>query len=506
MSTVDTAARNPARDLAKWGVARPDVVQCSSRRSFLKKSGYAAIAAASVPGVLFARTQSTKEFDVRSFGAIGDGLAVDTKSIQRAIDEAAAGGGGKVILRGGKRFLSGALLLRSGVDFHLADDALLLANPNPSDYGAYLGLLNANGTQGLRISGTGKMDGQGMKFVTSYSDIDQRWEPMKFRPRMFELVRSNDLQIEGITFGNSPEWGMHLLGCERVLIDGVRIRNYMDVPNCDGIDPDHCRDMEIRNCDIVCADDGIVIKTSEQAEDYGPCRNIRVSDCVVTTRDSGLKIGTETVGDISKILFERCKVVSGGRGPTITHRQAGNIEDVEFRDIEVVAEHHASRWWGWGEAISITAWPRTPHGKVGSLKDIRLRNITARAENSVRIDGMAGQPIQDVLLDNVHVTIDRWTDFPGAHFDNRPTAPGVAGLEPHDTPAFSVRHAANVTLQDCSADWGKNRQDSWSQALQTEDVTGLKLERFRGEAAFPKSQKSTTTSFLRGRASGETIA
>jgi polygalacturonase len=93
----------------------------------------------------------------------------------------------------------------------------------------------------------------------------------------------------------------------------------------------------------------VVIKTSEQSEDYGPSRNIVVKDCVVTPRDSGLKIGAETFGDISKVLFERCKVISGGRGPTITHRQPGNIEDFEFREIEVSAEHHAARWWGWGE-------------------------------------------------------------------------------------------------------------------------------------------------------------
>ena len=186
--------------------------------------------------------------------------------------------------------------------------------------------------RGLKITGTGNIDGQAMKFMTTYSGTDERWEPKKFRPRMFSLKRCQDLEISGISFGHSPQWGMHLLGCERVLVDGVRVRNYMDVPNCDGIDPDRCRDVEIQNCDIVCADDGVVIKASEQSEDYGSSRNIVVKDCVVTSRDSGLKIGTETFGDISKVLFERCKVISGGRGPTITHRQPGNIEDVEFRE------------------------------------------------------------------------------------------------------------------------------------------------------------------------------
>jgi polygalacturonase len=243
----------------------------------------AAAALMRMPGL--AQSSSWPQFDVRSFGAIGDGIAVDTAALQRAIDTAAQRGGGRVLLPGGHRFLSGGLVLRSKVDFHLADDAMLLANPDPADYRSLEGLLNARSAEGLKISGSGMIDGQAMQFVTTYSEKDERWEPKAFRPRMFSLVRCNDLEITGITFGHSPDWGLHMLGCERVLVDGVRIRNFLEVPNCDGIDPDHCRNVEIRNCDIVCADDGIVVKTSEQAEDFGPSHDISVRDCIVTTRD-----------------------------------------------------------------------------------------------------------------------------------------------------------------------------------------------------------------------------
>jgi len=457
-----------------------------SRRSFLSRAAYGLASAALLPRRIFAAP--AKDFDVRSYGAVGDGVTVDTTAIQRAIDAAAAQRG-RVLLPGGKRFLTGALLLPSAVDFHLADDATLLANPDAKDYAAHPGLLNASGAVSLKISGSGMIDGQAMQFMTTYSEKDERWEPKAFRPRMFSLERCTDLEISDIMFGHSPNWGMHMLGCERVLVDGVRIRNYMEVPNCDGIDPDRCRDVEIRNCDIVCADDGIVIKTSDQREDYGTCRNIVVKDCIVTSRDSGLKIGTETFGDISKVLFERCKVISGGRGPTITHRQKGNIQDIEFRDIEVTAEHHAARWWGWGEAICISARPRSAEGSVGYLRNIRLRNIRGRAENSVRIDGQPDQPIEGVLLENIDMTIDKWTFYPGAHFDNRPTMPGVEGLEEHDTPVFSIRNANDVTIKDCVARWGSNRQPYFSNVLQAEHVRGLKIEGLSGAAAFPATQK-----------------
>ena len=87
---------------------------------------------------------------------------------------------------------------------------------------------------------------------------------------MFVLTGCRDLEVRDITFAEAPNWGLHMLGCDGVLVDNVKVRNLLDVPNCDGIDPDHSRNVEISNCDIVCGDDGIVIKAAASPKTTAP--------------------------------------------------------------------------------------------------------------------------------------------------------------------------------------------------------------------------------------------
>jgi len=415
---------------------------------------------------------------------VGDGVTLDTAAIQKAIDAAAsAGGHAQVLVRGGRRYLIGTLVLRGGIDFHLAYDAELLVSTNPEHYTGG-GVITAQGASGLRITGTGSLNGRAREFMQGFDEKDEWWRPRGFRPKMFVLAGCKDLEVRDITFREAPEWGLHLLGCQGVLVDNLTIRNLLDVPNCDGIDPDHCRDVEIRKCHIVCGDDAVVVKTTRQATDYGPSANITVKDCVIETQDSGLKIGTETTQEIYNIRFERCKILSSCRGLTIQLRDEGNVHDIDFRDIELVSRYHSDPWWGRGEALSLTAIPRTPQTKVGSLHDVRIRNIRARAENSARVSGCKESRVRNVTLDNVSLTLDRWTKYKGGLFDNRPTT-AYPDIESHDTPGFSIRHADNVVLNNCSVAWGKNVPAYFTRALETEDVTGLKVTGFKGVTARP---------------------
>ena len=433
-----------------------------------------------------AAKEPMRSFDVHDFGATGDGRTADTVAIQRAIDAAAkAGNGTRVLLRAGKTYLTGPLRLLGGIDFHLAGDARLLVSADPQAYDPVRqSALWAEGADRLTISGTGTIDGRSRDFMDHYDQENEWWVPKPFRPRLLVIENSADLIIRDVTFRHAPSWTVHLLGCRRVLIDHVTIENQLDVPNCDGIDPDHCQDVDIRNCRITCGDDAIVIKTTRGHERYGPSRNIRVHDCVLETQDSGLKIGTETCQDIHDILFERCRIITACRGLCIQLRDEGNVRDITFRDIEFVARYHSPPWWGRGEAISFTALPRNPGVRTGTLQRITVENVTGRAENSIRIEGLGGSRVADVTLRHVAVTFARWTAYPGRVFDNRPTT-AVEPLEPHDTPAISIRHADRVTLDHCAISWGPNPPNYFTHAIEAEDVTGLERRHFTGTAARP---------------------
>jgi Glycosyl hydrolases family 28 len=452
-----------------------------TRRDFVRVGANLAAAAALVRPLRAA--PAPRDFDVADFGAAGDGRTPDTAAIQRAIDRAAAAGRSRVLLRGGRKYLIGTLVLKGGVDFHLADDAELVVSARPADYtgGA---ALTAQGAEGLRISGTGSIDGRSPEFMLRYDAANQWWIPRPFRPRLAVLAGCRDLEVSGVTFRRAPFWTLHLLGCRGALVDGIKVRNELDVPNCDGIDPDHCRDLEIRGCDLRCGDDCIVIKTTRAGAAYGSSENIRVHDCVLETQDAGLKIGTETTQDLRGLRFERCRIKSSGRGLCIQLRDEGDIEDVLFRDIDFTARYFSAPWWGRGEAISLTAIPRAPGGRIGVLRRVRIERVTGRAENSVRLCGSPESRLREIRLDRVAVTLDRWTPFPGGVWDNRPTTAEPA-LEPHDSPVYGIVHADRVTLADCRAAWGANRPEYFTSALEATDVTGLACPGFQGRAAHP---------------------
>ena len=265
-----------------------------------------------------------KSISIADFGAAGDGRTNDAAPIQRAIDVCAAGGGGRVVVPGGRTYLSGTIQLKSGVVLHLEESAVLLASDRQEDYRDNV-MIDALDARGIGLSGTGTIDGGARRFMSK--ELPHIFRAGPWRPAIIRWAGCDRVTIRGVTIKDAPQWTVHLAGCERVVIEDMKILNDLKVPNCDGIDIDRCRDVTIRRCTIIAGDDCIVLKTTRKYEPYGPIRNVRVSDCELRSTSCALKLGSETFGDMSGIRFESCRITASNRGLGIMLRDGGNLSD-----------------------------------------------------------------------------------------------------------------------------------------------------------------------------------
>lgn len=385
-------------------------------------------------------------YNILDYGAAGDGATNDTAAIQRAIDECAANGGGRVLIPGGRVYRSGTLILRSFIELHLEMGAVLKGSDHLADYnllGAqisapeeidvptyenceYTGkpalfFLYAKDCEYLSITGFGKIDGNEKIF---YGHITPWHIDGAFYPRvpLLFLEHITHLTLQQVTLTGSAFWTTHLTGCDDVLIDGIRILNNLRLANCDGIDPDHCKNVRICNCHIETADDCIVFKNTENAGHYGPCENICVNNCTLISTSAAIKFGTESESPFRNITIQNCNISHSNRGISLQLRDGGSIENVIFSNINIHTRLFSKEhWWGEAEPIAITAVRRRTDTRVGFIRNIHFQNINCSGENGILIYGDKSCNISGITFDNVHVRLIRETDWPRNCHDLRPT-------------------------------------------------------------------------------------
>jgi len=414
------------------------------------------------------------QFNVIDYGAAGDGQTLCTSRLNAAIQAAETSGGGTVVVPAG-RFLTGTLTLKSHVHLHLEAGAVLLGSDRRDDYesfdvageyasGASGFLLQAFDAEDVTISGPGEIDQRGRLFMDGWRDTDtQRYirQPKDWRPRMVGFYGCRRVTFRDVTLRDAASWCVHLTGCDDVVITGCRILNDLRIPNCDGIDPDHRTNVRISDCHIEAGDDCIVVKATRGGYEQGfrGSHNIVVSNCTCVSTSAAIKIGTESHADMTHILVTNCVIRRSSRGLAIQLRDHGNVENVIFSNCTVETRLFSEHWWGRAEPIYVTSLPRTDETKVGSVRHVRFSNILCRSENGAFIAGCetaAGKSIDDVVLDNVRLELDRWTKWPGGQHDRRPIKGGEhTGISDHPTVGVFVENADGVQLREVDVVWAQ---------------------------------------------------
>jgi len=446
-------------------------------------------------------------FDVRRFGARGDGMTLDTDAINAAVAFAHAAGGGEVLLPAG-RWLSFSIRLLSGVTLRLDEGCVLEAadparhpgaydpaEPNPFDLYQDFGhshwrnsLIWADDVEDVAIIGSGVIDGVGMtregpgsrwtrqagEFPVSMANLSAEemailvpdLEAMAGQGnKAIALKNARRVRLQGFTIWRGGHFAVLATGCDHLTIRDLRIDT-----NRDGLDIDCCRDVVIADCRVNTPnDDAIVLKSSFALGEARATERVEITGCHVSGFDLGtmldgtqgraqqlapdqdrvtgrIKLGTESNGGFRKITISDC-TFTRSRGLALETVDGGVIEDVTVRDIVMREVTTAPLFVRLGDR------GRGPEGTSrGAIRRVSISNLTAHdilPDYAATIAGLEGRPVEDVTLTNVHLVYAGGGQAEWAQ--RRPGDMAQAYPEPSmfgPTPAHGLwaRHVDGLTL------------------------------------------------------------
>jgi polygalacturonase len=284
----------------------------------------------------------TPVFNVRDFGAKGDGLTKDTASFQQALDACAAAGGGAVLVPTGY-YLTGSLVLKSNTTLRLEFRANLIGSPDLADYPlvrvrwegefttGHRALISADKADHIAIVGPGFIYGPPVS-------LSRLREPRG--PCLIEVANSTDVQFDGFTTQYQQLWSIHTVFCRNLTARNLIIRSINF--NADGIDVDSCEDVLIERCNIDTGDDAISLKSGRGMEAVRlarPTQNVVIRDCtLVSSCFAGLGLGTEMSGGIRNVRVENCVIMGHQNGIFIKSRdgRGGYMENIAFKNLTVM--------------------------------------------------------------------------------------------------------------------------------------------------------------------------
>jgi polygalacturonase len=378
-----------------------------------------------VPGC--ALHPALKTYVISDFGAVADKITVNTVAIQKAIDTAGAAGGGIVEIPAGT-FRSGSLFLKPKVELHLAEGAVLLGSDNIEDYpkrqtrieGHFepwrMALINAQELDHVRITGQGKLDGNGVKFWKAFwqrREENPRCTNLEVeRPRLMFIDRCSNVRIEGVALQDSGFWNLHLYRCRAVTIEGVSITvpsavNGLRGPSTDGIDVDSCQDVTIRKCFISTHDDNIALKGSkgphaDQDKDSPPVENILVEDTECGDGNGLITCGSEAT-TVRNVTVRNCTI--SGRATLLTLKlrpdTPQHYEHITMDGIKLKGAGRILNVAPWTQFFDLQGQP--PPSRL--VNNITIRNVTGEFRTLGSLRGNKGDVLRDFTLENFDVKL-----------------------------------------------------------------------------------------------------
>jgi hypothetical protein len=362
-------------------------------------------------------------FNIKDFGAKGDGKTLNTKAIQSALDAATIVHGTVIVPSG--TFLTGTIFLKSNTHLSLSSGSVLLGSPKITDYSKLTWghhedrtpwhLLVADKAQNIHISGLGSINGNGPAFWEKerkhrwafYREIEERPSPM------VEITNCENVVIENIRLENPAGWCLHPFNSRNVKIRGITIANNLFGPNADGIDIGGCQDVIISDCNISSGDDAIALKTTE---DSGPCERITVSNCILETNCVAIRVGFESRQDIRDVTVSNIIVKNCSRVVDIRSVEGAVIERIHFSHITGVNNS------GWPVnrvieidlnevpdlyPIAIKDHPNfgkpKPILRKGSIRDISLTDFDILTDGRIMLCAADGFQLENIYMDNIHL-------------------------------------------------------------------------------------------------------
>lgn len=285
-----------------------------------------------------ARPASNEIFNVRDFGALGDGTNKDTVAFQKALDTCAVRGGGEVIVPAGN-YLIGSVQIGNGTILRLETNSVIIGSGDTNDYPTIdvrwegrwqpgrRALIYAANVDHTGIIGPGRIAGN-------------RAMAAPQNPRgavVIEPISCNDLCWEGFTVTQGGNWATHPTYCTDVII-----RNLNIIGDRDGIDIDSCKNVRIEGCDINTGDDSISLKSGRGlngARIGKPTEDVLIRNCTLRCRRfAGIGIGSETSGGIRDVKMSHCNMNCRTFGIYIKTRigRGGVIENISGDDLEIL--------------------------------------------------------------------------------------------------------------------------------------------------------------------------